>query len=77
MASPLHRTISSRENFLRAIEFNNPQWVPIVFELLPAVWKKYYGKGRVFYSSLGHAAKDFDVPEMSEIMKRGMLWAAE
>ena len=41
MKSFTARTISSRENFLRAIEFDNPQWVPIVFELLPAVWKKY------------------------------------
>jgi uroporphyrinogen decarboxylase len=37
------RSISSRENFLRAIEFDNPHWVPIVFELLPSVWKRYGG----------------------------------
>ncbi len=43
--------------------------------VMPVVWKKMYGKGRVFYSSLGHRAKDFDVPEALEIMKRGMLWA--
>ena len=43
--------------------------------VMPVVWKKMYGKGRVFYSSLGHRAKDFDVPEGLEIMKRGMLWA--
>jgi type 1 glutamine amidotransferase len=43
--------------------------------VMPVVWKKMYGKGRVFYSSLGHKAKDFDVPEALEIMKRGMLWA--
>jgi len=40
------------------------------------VWKKKYGKGRVFYSSLGHVAKDFDVPEALEITKRGICWAA-
>ncbi|MBN1996307.1 ThuA domain-containing protein [candidate division KSB1 bacterium] len=44
---------------------------------MPVVWKKMYGKGRVFYSSLGHVAKDFEVPEALEIMKRGILWAAE
>jgi len=27
--------------------------------VMPVVWKKYYGKGRVFYSSLGHVAADF------------------
>ncbi len=45
--------------------------------VMPVVWKKYYGKGRVFYSSLGHVAKDFDVPEALEIMKRGILWAMD
>ena len=44
--------------------------------VMPVVWKKMYGKGKVFYSSLGHVAKDFDVPEALEIMKRGMLWAS-
>ena len=44
--------------------------------VMPVVWKKLYGTGRVFYSSLGHVSKDFEVPEALEIMKRGMLWAA-
>jgi hypothetical protein len=44
--------------------------------VVPVVWKKMYGKGRVFYSSLGHVAKDFDVPEAREIVNRGLLWAA-
>jgi type 1 glutamine amidotransferase len=45
--------------------------------VVPVVWKKTYGKGRVFYSSLGHVAKDFTVPEALEIMKRGISWASE
>lgn len=45
--------------------------------VIPVVWKKSFGKGRVFYSSLGHVAKDFEVPEALEIMKRGIRWAAE
>jgi len=45
--------------------------------VIPVVWKKMYGKGRVFYNSLGHVAVDFNVPEAFEIMKRGILWAAE
>jgi hypothetical protein len=44
---------------------------------MPVVWKKTWGKGRVFYSSLGHCAKDFKVPEVLTIIERGMLWAAE
>jgi type 1 glutamine amidotransferase len=45
--------------------------------IIPVVWKKYYGIGRVFYSSLGHVMADFKVPEALEIQKRGILWAAE
>ncbi|MCL5409128.1 MAG: ThuA domain-containing protein [Candidatus Omnitrophica bacterium] len=45
--------------------------------IMPVVWKKMYGKGRVFYSSIGHQVKDFDIPEVKEIVQRGMLWAAK
>ncbi len=48
----------------------------IVGCIMPVVWKKRWGQGRVFYSSLGHVRRDFDVPEALEIMKRGMLWAS-
>jgi type 1 glutamine amidotransferase len=44
--------------------------------VMPVVWKRRYGEGRVFYSSLGHVAKEFEVPEMATILRRGMLWAA-
>ncbi len=44
---------------------------------MPVVWKKMYGKGRVFYTSLGHVMSDFKVPETLEIMQRGIRWAAE
>ncbi|HUU22245.1 MAG TPA: ThuA domain-containing protein [Phycisphaerae bacterium] len=43
---------------------------------LPVAWKRMWGAGRVFYSSLGHVAKDFEVPEALTIITRGMLWAA-
>ncbi len=44
--------------------------------VMPVAWKRMYGKGRVFYSSLGHVAADFNVPEALEIARRGILWAA-
>jgi len=44
---------------------------------MPVVWTKYWGAGRVFYNSLGHHADIFDQTEPREIMKRGMLWAAD
>ncbi len=44
--------------------------------VMPVVWKRYYGLVRVFYSSLGHVAKEFDIPAMKTILTRGLLWAA-
>jgi len=44
--------------------------------VMPVVWKKYYGKGRVFYTSLGHTASVFEIQEAMEIMKRGIRWAS-
>jgi len=45
--------------------------------IVPVVWKKYYGNGRIFYSSLGHVMADCNVPQALEIQKRGIRWAAE
>jgi len=52
----------------------NASWIG--GNVVPVVWKKVYGKGRVFYSSLGHVAADFKVPQAFEIQKRGIIWAA-
>lgn len=44
---------------------------------VPVVYTKMWGKGRVFYNSLGHTYKVFEtIPEAWELMKRGLLWAA-
>ena len=44
--------------------------------VMPVVWKRHYGKGRVFYSALGHTADEFAVPQMRTIFERGALWAS-
>jgi uncharacterized protein len=44
--------------------------------IMPVVWKRMWGQGKVFYSSVGHVAKDFNVLEAREIVKRGMMWAS-
>ena len=43
---------------------------------MPVAWLRRWGQGRVFYTSLGHINRDFDVPEAFEIVKRGIQWAA-
>ncbi len=43
--------------------------------LMPQVWTKYFGEGRVYYNALGHQANIFDIPEAAELMRRGLRWA--
>jgi len=33
--------LTERENFLRTVEFRNPEWIPVSVNLPNAVWKKY------------------------------------
>ena len=44
--------------------------------VMPVVWTRTLGKGRVFYSALGHQAQEFhDYPEVKDMTVRGLLWA--
>lgn len=43
---------------------------------MPVVYTKMFGEGKVFYTSLGHHADIFDIPEAYEIMRRGFCYAA-
>lgn len=44
--------------------------------VIPVVWKRRWDKGRVFYCSIGHTLDDLKVEQVTEIIRRGMLWAA-
>ena len=41
----------------------------------PLAWAKMYGKGRVFYSSLGHDAKTWDNPDVYRMYFEAIKWA--
>lgn len=42
---------------------------------MPVVWKRQFGAGRVFYSSLGHEASEFRNETIATLFERGALWA--
>lgn len=45
--------------------------------IMPVAWTKHWGRGRVFYSALGHAPEEFEqFPEALKLTVQGMLWAA-
>ena len=41
----------------------------------PLVWAKTYGKGRVFYSSLGHAASTWDDRDIQQMYFEAVKWS--
>jgi type 1 glutamine amidotransferase len=45
--------------------------------VMPVVWTKTYGEGKVYYNSLGHQANIVAMPEVTELMKRGFVWSAK
>ena len=45
---------------------------------MPCIWTKNWGKGRIFYSALGHVAKEFRTYKHVLAMTiRGIIWAGE
>jgi type 1 glutamine amidotransferase len=41
----------------------------------PVAWVKNHGKGRVFYSTLGHAPEYWDTPQIQTMYLEAMKWA--
>ena len=41
----------------------------------PVAWAHTYGRGRVFYSTLGHAAESWDNPVLQRMYFQAMQWA--
>lgn len=60
---------------LATTTFSGAYFPSIEGVVMPVVWKRRYGSGRVFYSALGHTAEEFAVPQMRRIFERGALWA--
>ncbi|RMI45550.1 ThuA domain-containing protein [Streptomyces triticirhizae] len=44
--------------------------------VIPAVWTRRFGRGRVFVSTVGHGPEDLRVPEARALVERGLLWAS-
>ncbi|NOY79717.1 MAG: ThuA domain-containing protein [Kiritimatiellaeota bacterium] len=74
-------TLRNTEQYYLHVDPSNRVLATTEFDIgdgvvMPYVWTRTWGEGRVFYAAFGHTHKDFDVPEAREIVQRGMLWAA-
>ena len=60
---------------LATTRFSGEHLADVEGVVMPVVWTRRYGLGRVFYSALGHTSDEFAVPEMATIFERGAVWA--
>ena len=42
----------------------------------PVIWSHCVGRGRAFYSALGHQARSYQTPEMRSLLTGAIEWAA-
>lgn len=61
---------------LATTTFDGSRFPEIDGVVMPVVWTRKFGAGRVFHSTLGHVVDEFAVFEMATIFERGALWAA-
>ncbi len=74
-------TLRNTEQYYLHVDPSNHVLATTTFSLespviMPYVWTRRWGEGRVFYAAFGHTVKDFETPEAREIVQRGMRWAA-
>jgi uncharacterized protein len=43
---------------------------------MPVVWTRQWGRGRIFFSAIGHQPEDLTTPAVRTLTARGLLWAA-
>jgi len=61
---------------LATTTFSGEHLAWIARTVMPVVWTRQWGQGRIFYSALGHNVADFEIPQVTELLRRGMRWAA-
>lgn len=53
----------------------DPETPELAGAIMPVTWTRQWGAGRVFVTAVGHRVADLEIPEVDEMIKRGMAWA--
>ncbi|MER7003838.1 ThuA domain-containing protein [Dactylosporangium sp. NPDC000555] len=43
---------------------------------MPVVWTRQWGRGRIFFSAIGHRIEDLRQPQVHTLTARGLIWAS-
>ena len=65
--SDIHVLLVQEVAAMKGIEYERPAY--------PATWARMHGKGRVFYTSMGHREDVWTSPVFQEILTGGIAWA--
>ena len=66
-SADLHVLLVQESETMKGIEYERPAY--------PATWARMHGKGRVFYTSMGHREDVWTSPIFQQILTGGILWA--
>ena len=64
-------------NVLATTTFSGDHLWWIEGTVIPVTWTRRWDRGRVFYCSIGHELNDLKLPQVTEMIRRGAIWAAE
>jgi len=53
----------------------DPETPELAGAIMPVTWIRQWGAGRVFVTAIGHRVADLEIPEVDEMIRRGMAWA--
>jgi len=71
--------LTNTERYYLHVDPSNRVLAEITFEesgvVMPYMWTRTWGEGRVFYAAWGHTHADFDGETARELVVRGMRWA--
>lgn len=56
--------------------FSGEPWPWLEGRTSPVAWVRTWGRGRVFYHSIGHTVADLDDPDVERLTAQGFDWAA-
>lgn len=71
ISDPLCQVLATTEIPVRP---GDPWEAPV---LSPVVWARMWGQGRVFVNTVGHSLADLVIPEVKDVIVRGVKWAAK
>jgi type 1 glutamine amidotransferase len=43
---------------------------------MPVVWTRQWGRGRIFFSAIGHRVEDLQQSPVRTLTARGLIWAS-